>query len=165
VADQRAAAPARDPDPTVAADLRRFRDLSHLLDDSIPLPGTRFRVGIEPVVGLLPVVGDAFGVAVAAYALVVAARAGVPRATLARIAFVYVLDGVVGAVPLLGDVFDAFWKANLRTVALLDARLADPGSAAADRRYLRRVGLVGGGLCLAVIFAVVGLAWWATTAI
>jgi hypothetical protein len=146
--------------PGVAADLRRLRDLSYLLDDSIRIPGTRFRIGVEPVVGLLPVVGDAFGVAVAVYALVVAARTGVPRATLARVAVVYWVDAVGGSVPILGDLFDAYWKANRRTVALLDARLDDPASAAADRRYLRRAALVGVCLGVTTLAGLAGLAWW-----
>ncbi|MFB6103321.1 MAG: DUF4112 domain-containing protein [Haloplanus sp.] len=152
-------------DPGAAADLQRLRDLSVLLDDSIRVPGTRFRIGIEPLIGLLPVVGDAFGVAVAAYALSVAVRTGVPRATLARIAAVYWLDAVVGGVPLLGDLFDAYWKANSRTVALLDARLADPTTASADRRYLWRMGFVGVFLCAAAVAVLAGLVWWVAGAI
>jgi hypothetical protein len=152
------AVPARD--PATAADLRRLRDLSHLLDDSIRVPGTEFRVGIEPLIGLLPVVGDGFGLAMSTYVFAVAARLGVPRATLARIAFVLWLDAVVGSVPLLGDCFDAYWKANLRSTALIDARLADPASAAADSRYLRRLVAVAIAVTLAVGAVLAGLAWW-----
>ena len=149
-----------DLDPTTAADLRRLRDLSHLLDDSIQVPGTEFRVGIEPLIGLLPVVGDGFGLAVSAYVFAVATRTGVPRATLARVAFVLWLDAVVGSVPVLGDLFDAYWKANLRSTRLVEARLADPASVAADRRYLRRLAVVAVALTLVVAAVHVALAWW-----
>jgi hypothetical protein len=152
--------PAVDLDPAVAADLRRLRDLSRLLDDSIRVPGTHWRIGLDPVIGLVPVIGDAVGAALAAYVLSVAVRTGVPRATLARVAFVLWIDAVVGAVPVAGDLFDAYWKANRRTVGLLDARLADPASAAADRRYLWSVGLGAVGLGVATIVALAALGWW-----
>jgi len=150
-----------DPDrPAPATDLQRLRDLSHLLDDSIRVPGTEFRVGVEPLIGLLPVVGDGFGLAVSTYVFAVAVRAGVPRATLGRIAFVLWLDAVVGSVPLVGDLFDAYWKANLRSTALIDARLADPASAAADRRYLRRLAAVAVAVTVVVVVLLVALVWW-----
>jgi hypothetical protein len=149
-----------DADASTPVNIRRLRDLSHLLDDSIRVPGTEFRIGIEPLIGLLPVVGDGFGLAVSAYVFAVATRTGVPRATLARVAFVLWLDAVVGSVPVLGDCFDAYWKANLRSTRLLEARLADPASAAADRRYLRRLAAVAVALTLVVVAALAALAWW-----
>ncbi|RCU46857.1 DUF4112 domain-containing protein [Haloplanus salinus] len=154
-----------DADAATPVDLQRLRDLSHLLDDSIRVPGTDYRIGIEPLIGLLPVVGDAVGVAISAYVLAVAARSGVPRATVARVAFVLWLDAVVGSVPLVGDLFDAYWKANLRATHLLEARLADPPSVAADRRYLRRLAVVAVALTLAVVAVLVALAWWLVTAL
>ncbi|WP_338740810.1 DUF4112 domain-containing protein [Haloplanus salilacus] len=147
-------------DPDVAADLRRLRDVSHLLDDSIRVPGTTYRVGVEPLIGLLPVVGDAAGLAFSAYVLVVAVRTRVPRATLGRIVLTLWIDAAVGSIPLLGDLFDAYWKANLRSTRLIDARLADPAGAAADRRYLWRAGILVALLgCLALAGAV-AFGWW-----
>jgi hypothetical protein len=157
--------PGIDLDPAVAADLRRLRDLSHLLDDSIRLPGTDRRIGVEPLIGLLPVVGDAVGAALAAYVLSVAVRTGVPRATLARAVLVLWIDAAVGAVPILGDLFDAYWKANRRVVCLLDARIADPSTAAADRRYLRRAGIGAACLGAAALVAVAALGWWLANAL
>lgn len=147
-------------DPAVAADVRRLHDLSYLLDDSIRLPGLDYRIGIEPLIGLLPVVGDAVGLALSAYVLGVTARSGVPRATVARVACILWLDAVVGAVPVVGDVFDAYWKANLRSARLLEARLADPASAAADRRYLRRLVAVVALFSLLALTLLAGVAWW-----
>lgn len=152
------ATPARD--PATAADLQRLRDLSHLLDDSIPVPGTDYRIGLEPLIGLLPVVGDGVGLAISTYVFAVAARSGVPRATLGRVAFVLWIDAVVGSVPLLGDLFDAYWKANLRVTDLLDARVDDPASAAADRRYLRRLAAVALVLTLVAAAVLAVLVWW-----
>jgi len=146
--------------PPVAADLRRLRGVSRLLDDSIRIPGTTYRVGVEPLVGLLPVVGDAAGLAFSAYVLAVAVRTGAPRATLARIGLILWLDAAVGSVPLLGDLFDAYWKANLRSTRLLDARLADPEGAAADRRYLWGAGVAVACLGLLALAGAVALGWW-----
>ena len=149
-------------DSATDVDLQRLRDLSHLLDDSIRLPGG-YRIGIEPLIGLLPVVGDGIGLAISAYVFAVAARAGVPRATLGRVAVILWLDAVVGSVPVVGDLFDVYWKAILRTANLLDARVADPASAAADRRYLRRLAVVALALTLVVGAVLVAIAWWAAT--
>jgi hypothetical protein len=152
-------------EPAVAADLRRLRGLSRLLDDSIRIPGTDRRIGIDPVIGLLPVVGDAVGVALATYVLAVAVRTGVPRATLARVTFVLWVDATVGAVPVVGDLFDAYWKANRRSVRLLDARVAEPSSAAADRRYLRRVAVVAAALGVTTLVALGAVGWWLVDAV
>ena len=67
--------------------------------------------------------------------------------------------------PVVGDAFDLYWKANRRTVRLLDARLADPASATADRRFLRRAGLAAVGLVVAVAAALAALAWWLAAAL
>jgi hypothetical protein len=148
--EEAALASTATPASATDVDLRRLRRVSHLSDDVFRVPGTRFRIGIEPLLGLLPVGGDAAGAAIAGYVLWIAVRADVPRATLARIAFVLLVDVAVGTIPIAGDVFDAYWKASRRSVRLLDARLVDPGSAVDDRRYLRRVGL----LALAVLVVV-----------
>jgi hypothetical protein len=157
--------PERATGPSPDADVRQLRDLSHLLDEAVRVPGTRFRVGVDPIVGLLPVVGDAAGAALSAYVLGVALRSGVPRATLARIALVLWVDAAVGSVPVVGDLFDAYWKATSRSVRLLDARLADPSSAVDDRRYLRRVGIGVALLGVAALVAGAFVVRWAVAAV
>jgi hypothetical protein len=119
-----------------SARLGHLRELSRLFDSSIPVPGTDYRIGLDPILGLLPVVGDVPGATVSAYIVAEAAGMGVPRATLARMLFNLVVDAVVGSVPVAGDLFDAVWKANQRNVALLEARVDDPTAGRADRRFL-----------------------------
>ncbi|MFC6989566.1 DUF4112 domain-containing protein [Haloplanus sp. GCM10025708] len=145
--------------PDAAAHLDRLRALSHLFDASIRVPYTRARIGIDPILGLFPIVGNLPGTALAAYVVAVAVTADVPRATLFRILFVLGVDSVVGSVPVVGDVFDAYWKANLRSVRLVEDRLDAPAAAALDRRYLRRVAVVAflAFLAVAVALAVAGL--------
>jgi hypothetical protein len=104
----------------------RLAWLAWLLDSSIPIPGTRFTIGVEALVGLIPVLGDFIGVLLSSYILKEAARLGAPKVVLARMASNVLVEGLVGAIPLAGDVFDAAWKANQRNVRLLDAWLNHP---------------------------------------
>ena len=115
--------------------IERLRTLSNLLDNAIRIPGTNYRIGLDPLVGLLPVVGDVPTTAASAYVVFEAARIGAPRETLARMVVNLAIDAVFGSIPIIGDVFDATWKANARNVTLLEARAADP-AARADRRFL-----------------------------
>jgi hypothetical protein len=134
--------------------------LSYVLDDLFVVPGTRYRIGLDPLVGLLPGVGDVATSTASAYIVARAAALGVPRATLARMLLVLVVDAVVGSVPLVGDAFDAVWKANRRNVRLVESRLDDPSRASGDRRFVLvatvavtlLLVLVGSGTLLAV--------WW-----
>ncbi|MFB6154775.1 MAG: DUF4112 domain-containing protein [Haloferacaceae archaeon] len=140
--------------------LDSLRDLSRAFDAAFTVPGTDFRVGLDPILGLLPVVGDAPGAVVSGYVVAEAARLGAPRATLGRMFLVLVVDAVVGSVPVVGDVFDAWWKANLRNVALLESALADPDRATRDRQYLLAVAAVVAGAVLAVGAGVALAAAW-----
>lgn len=106
------------PDPLVT--LARLRALARLLDAAVRVPGTSFRVGLDPLLGLIPGVGDLLGAGITAYLIWEARRLGASRAVLARMVANAGLDALVGAVPLAGDVFDAAFRANLRNVRLLE---------------------------------------------
>ena len=115
--------------PMPAETLARLRKLAWLLDSSVRVPGTRFRVGLDSLLGLIPGVGDVLGTAVSAYLLHAAWRHGVPNPVLGKMALNVAADLAAGAVPILGDVFDAAWKANSRNVALLEQALREMGPA------------------------------------
>jgi hypothetical protein len=104
--------------PAESAAVARVRRLAHLLDDSIPIPGVG-RIGLDPLLGLIPGVGDAAGALLSAWLIVEAGRLGVPRSLLARMGVNVAVETVVGTVPFLGDLFDAGWKANSRNARLL----------------------------------------------
>lgn len=104
----------------------RLRFLAWLLDSSIPIPGTRFSVGLDALIGLVPGIGDLIGVLVSSYIVAEARRLGASRSVLARMAFNVALEGVVGLVPLAGDAFDAAFKANQRNVRLLESWVERP---------------------------------------
>ena len=112
----------------------RLNWLAWLLDSSIPIPGTRLTIGLDALIGLFPVIGDAVGVVLSSYIVREAAALGAPRSILARMAFNVALEGLVGVIPLAGDVFDAAYKANQRNVRLLDAWLDAPHDAQRSSR-------------------------------
>ena len=137
--------------------LQRVRGLAWLLDNSIPLPGTRFRIGLDALIGLIPGLGDVAGAVVSSYILVEAGKLGVSRSTLIRMGANILIESVVGMVPLAGDIFDAGWKANQRNLALLERSLETPGLARRrDRGFM--AALVLGIGAIGITFAV-GSIW------
>lgn len=127
----------------------RLNRLAWLLDSSIPIPGTRFTVGLDAIIGLVPVVGDLIGVALSSYILHEARNMGVSKAVLMRMAFNVAVEGVVGIVPFAGDVFDAAYKANQRNVRLLNAWVERPDkSERASRLFV-------GGVIAALVLLIV----------
>ncbi|MEH2352642.1 DUF4112 domain-containing protein [Nostoc sp.] len=105
------------------ATLNRIRKLSRLMDTSIRIPLTGFRIGIDPIIGLVPGAGDLISTAFSAYIIFLATRFGIPRQDLAKMIFNVGLETVVGTVPLVGDLFDAFYKSNIRNLAILEQHL------------------------------------------
>jgi len=134
------------------AAMKRLDGLAYLLDNSIPIPGTGRRVGLDAVIGLIPGVGDAAGSVLSAYIVVEAARAGTPFPVLARMVMNVAVEGIVGSIPFLGDLFDAAFKANDRNVRLLRAAMAEPDAA---RRSSKGV-IVGVVLLLLLVLGVAG---------
>jgi hypothetical protein len=135
-----------------AAKVARLRRLSHLLDKAIPIPGTKFRFGLDPIIGLLPGGGDTVTGALSAYIVVEAARMGVPREILLQMVGNILLDSSAGLIPVLGDIFDLGWKSNVKNVALLEKHLKlNPTSDRVDYLFLF-------GLILILAFIVIGFA-------
>lgn len=129
--------------------LATVRKFAEWLDAGFGIPGTNIRFGIDPLLGLIPGAGDAAGAVLAGWIFVEAVRLGASRATLVRIAGNVVLDAVLGAVPLIGDLFDFAWKANLRNVSLLQRHLMEPARAhRADRLFIACV--IGGVIVFVV---------------
>jgi hypothetical protein len=143
--------------------------LATLMDSAVEIPGTRIKVGLDALLGVIPGLGDVASSLASLYILRRAHRLGVGRATLIRMGANVAADLAVGAIPLAGDIFDVFWKANRRNVALLQRHArATPATAARLRRSDRWfVGLaVTGLLGLAAASAVTAyyLAAWLVSA-
>ncbi|MGI8819790.1 MAG: DUF4112 domain-containing protein [Chthoniobacterales bacterium] len=130
-----------------------FRWIALLMDDLLRIPGTRVRFGIDPLLGLIPGVGDMGAALVSALALVQAARRGVPKIVLARMSVNILLNELIGIVPVVGDAFSFWFKSNARNYELLKKHGA---SGASPRRSSRKDWLfvVGVLAALAVIVAV-----------
>ncbi len=105
--------------------LRWVTRVAHLLDSQFRLPGTRFRFGLDPVLGLLPVVGDLSTTVVSVALLLTMMRYGASGAVVVRMALNILLDTVLGAIPVVGNVFDFAYKSNERNVALLRRHYAE----------------------------------------
>jgi hypothetical protein len=104
--------------------LRRLDRLARLLDEELSIPGTRWRAGIDSLIGLIPGIGDVATGGLALYILLQARRLRLPRHLQARMLANIGVDVLVGSIPIAGDVFDVAFKANRRNLDLLRRHLA-----------------------------------------
>jgi hypothetical protein len=148
--------------PRDSAALDGARLLARLLDEAVEIPGTSWRIGIDPIVGLVPGIGDLVSAILSTWILLVGVRLGAPGSVVARMALNVAIDTLVGAIPIGGDLFDFAWKSNVKNVRLLEGWLARPGptrrtSGAAVAGVALGMLLVAG----AVIYALWRIAAWA----
>jgi hypothetical protein len=136
--------------------LQRLRSLSHLLDNAILIPGTSYRVGLDPILGLLPGAGDIIGTGFSAYIILEAALMGLPKVTLARMAFNILLETIVGSIPFIGDFFDFAWKANVKNLELLESHLATPRSSKKADWWFAILLIIG---LFAVVLGIAAVTW------
>jgi len=106
--------------------------LGWMMDDLIRVPGLGWRFGLDAIVGLIPGFGDTATSLVSFYILVSAVRYRVPKITLLRMGMNLGIDYLVGSLPLVGDLFDAWWKSNQRNIALLSERATVSASEARE---------------------------------
>ena len=103
-----------------------FRWLALIMDEFLRFPGTKIRFGLDPIIGLLPGIGDVSSAIISAVALIHAARYGVPKILLARMATNILINELVGIIPGLGDAFSFWFKSNVRNYQLLRRYSAAP---------------------------------------
>jgi hypothetical protein len=137
--------------------LRWVEHIARLMDSQFRLPGTRFRFGLDPLLNLVPIVGDLSGTVVSIALLLTMMRHGASGAIVVRMALNILIDTVVGAVPILGNVFDFTFKSNERNVALLRRHYAE------GRHRGSGKGLAA--LLLLAFLAVAGLVAWGSVAL
>lgn len=149
--------------PTRADEAQTAR-LARLLDSQFRVPGTGLRFGVDGLLGLVPGVGDAAGLALSSAVIVQAVRLGARGATVARMVLNVAIDTVFGSIPLLGSVFDFAFKANNRNVALLQRHELDPAATAEESRAaVRRTLLaVAVGLVLTLVLVAAVVTWLLT---
>jgi len=134
--------------------MRRVRVLAQLLDNSITIPGTSRKIGLDAIVGLIPGIGDLIGAVLSAYIILEAARADVSGFTLVKMVANVGFDTLLGAIPFVGDAFDAMWKSNIRNVAMLERHVARQTSLSTRGRSYNVGALVLTVIALLVIVGV-----------
>jgi hypothetical protein len=130
-----------------------LRQLARLLDAAVRVPGTNIRFGLDAILGLIPGAGDVAGGLLSAFIILQASKLGAPNSVLARMVMNVAIDSIVGAVPILGDLFDVGWKSNMRNAALLEQYAERPG---ATRRASRLA--VFGAVAAVLVIVVVMIA-------
>jgi hypothetical protein len=137
------------------------RLLAQVLDRSIRVPGTDVRIGLDPLIGLIPGIGDAVAGLAGSMILFLAARLQVPKIVLVRMSVNIALNGMLGTIPIIGDLFSVWFQSNVRNVALLERHIAASGreSTVGDWVFVL-------GLALAIVSLFVGtlimVVWFAS---
>ncbi len=147
-----------------AAAEARIGRVTHVLDELVTVPGTSQRIGLDPVVGLIPVVGDVVAAVVGMWVIAEAARFGIPRVVLGRMMVNLVVDLVIGAIPFLGDLYDVAFRSNSRNLGLFRRHALDPdASTRGEQALLFGLVLVAVGIVW-LAFAAFAAVWnWLTT--
>jgi len=140
------------------AALARLNRFSQMADNAIVIPFTRFRIGLEPIIGLVPVLGDLAGLLISCYVLLEAHRAGASPRVKQQMVRNMLIDFFGGLVPIVGDIFDFAWKANVRNTQLLREHLETKLSVQQKPRFpWGQLLMIAGGLAvftaLVVVFA------------
>lgn len=117
-------------------DKNNEKRLAELLDSHFKIPNTNIRFGLDPIISLIPGAGDVFGGVISLYFLIQGAIHGGRAAVLGRMFINILLDVLVGSIPVLGDLFDIYWKANLRNARILDELQQNPEKTTSESRLL-----------------------------
>ena len=100
--------------------LIRLKLLSKRLDNNFTIPGTKAKIGLDPIMGAIPIIGDLIGALLSTYIMYSGIKMGVPRSVIAQMATNIALDFTIGWIPIIGDIFDIIWKSNKRNVKLIE---------------------------------------------
>jgi hypothetical protein len=128
-----------------------------LMDSVFRIPGTTFRVGLDPLVGLIPGIGDALASVIGSTILLLAQQLGVPRIVQVRMAINVLLNGLIGAIPGLGDVFSFWFKSNVRNARLLRLHASERGRTSTTADWVFVLGLICGVLVLLGLTLLAGI--------
>lgn len=112
--------------------LARARAVSHLLDDAVRVPGTQIRFGLDPVLGILPVSGDAVAAVASLYVVLKGIEIGLPAGEVLKMVGLVASEFVIGSIPVLGTLIDAGWKVNSRNVDRMESYLENRASGSSE---------------------------------
>lgn len=133
-------------------ELQRLDALARLMDSRFTIPGTSIRFGFDALIGLVPGVGDFVSFLISAYMISIARSKGASGFVLARMVFNIVVDALVGAVPILGDIFDVAFKANQRNMKLMHEHYT-------EGRHQGGAGKIVIPLAIVLLGVLAGLVW------
>jgi hypothetical protein len=138
-----------------AAAERRIGRVTHVLDELVSVPGTPIKIGLDPVIGIIPVAGDAIAALVGVWVILEASRFGIPRVVLGRMIANLVVDLGIGAIPLIGDAYDLFFRSNSRNLDLFRRHALDPGASTRGEQ----------AFFIGLVVLAIGLVWLVATVI
>src|SRR5205823_2168312 len=133
-----------------------FRWLALIMDNFVRFPGTGFKIGLDPLIELLPGLGDTGSALISAFALIQAARLGVPKILLARMSLNILINELIGIIPVLGDAFSFWFKSNARNYEIIKAHLAAPRGVSRRSDWVFVLGV------LVLLFAIVACGLFVT---
>jgi Domain of unknown function (DUF4112) len=154
----RASSKAKPPASSDAASRLFARFLAELLDQRFRIPGTSIRIGLDPIIGLIPGIGDTFANLAGSAILFIGAKANLPKVVLLRMALNIAINTLIGAIPFFGDLFSIWFRSNVRNVQLLERYASQPRPSAATTDWLFVFAVIG-GLVLLLIAVLIGLGW------
>jgi hypothetical protein len=134
------------------------RFLADLLDQRFTIPGTSLRIGLDPILGLIPGIGDAVASITGSAILIIAAQFGVPKIVLLRMGLNVALNAIIGAIPVFGDIFSIWFRSNAKNAQLLERYAGSEFRRAGAHEWLLVAGIVA-ALVLIVIAILVGIVW------
>jgi hypothetical protein len=154
-----ASSKAKEPAPSSDAAPRLFaRFLAELLDQRFTIPGTSIRIGLDPLIGLIPGIGDTLANLAGSAILFIGAKFNLPKVVLLRMALNIALNTLIGAIPFVGDLFSIWFRSNVRNVQLLERYAGEQRQRAATSDWLFVFAVIG-GLLLLLIAVLIGLGW------
>lgn len=136
----------------IKADFELVETFTHLLDSKFQIPGTKFRFGIDPLINLIPFVGDIVGFAMSTTLVIIMSKYGASPKVIIKMLLNVLLDTIIGGVPVLGKVGDFFYKANEKNFALLKAHYFE------GKHYGTGIGIII--TILAVFFLIIFIIFW-----
>jgi hypothetical protein len=131
--------------------------LAKILDTTVKIPGTPFYVGLDPLLGLIPGIGDMIANLIGTVILILAARLRVPQIVVIRMSLNLLINGIVGAIPILGDLFSIWFRSHARNAELLRRAATQPYRETQQAR-LYVAGIIGGTVVL-LLLAIVAVLW------
>ena len=154
-----------EPDEALPRDLVVLRRFARLMDEAVTIPGTNRKVGLDAAIGLIPGFGDIAGALLSTWVIVGAIRHRVPFLVVMRMLLNIIIDLVIGAIPLVGDVFDFFWEENVKNVDLLFRHRHRQKAPRAPAEMTGLAVAITGVFAFILFAALIGIIWIAIVAL